>query len=147
MNENQNEREEELLYKFARLVRNTENIHIFAWSQSAFELLRELQELNPQKYQDLVKCEHDVSDSGKCLHCRKTVKRDYGIHLVKCSTGAEVYIRGFGVTNMEDGYGAPVVIDVWEGKTRVLVWGDINDESPTHTIDLKDAKETNRRKP
>ena len=53
--------------------------------------------------------------------------------------------EGFGDHNSEDGYGAPVLVENWEGKLRVVVWADINQEDPTHVIDLTGARERNRR--
>ncbi len=38
----------------------------------------------------------------------------------------------------------PVVIELYEGKLRVIAWADINQEDPTHIIDLSGAKEENR---
>ena len=59
--------------------------------------------------------------------------------------------RGTHLTIAADGYGdlvsfdgAPVIMELYEGTLRVLVWGDINSEEPTHTISLADAKESNR---
>jgi len=38
--------------------------------------------------------------------------------------------------------GEPILIEVWEGKLRVVVWSDINKEDPTHIISLEGAKES-----
>ena len=53
--------------------------------------------------------------------------------------------EGFGECAALDGHGSPVLVENWEGKPRVVVWGDINQEDPTHVIDLAGAKESNRR--
>ena len=37
-----------------------------------------------------------------------------------------------------------VTFEIWEGRLRCLVWADINQEAPTHTIDLEGAKVGNR---
>jgi hypothetical protein len=52
--------------------------------------------------------------------------------------------EGFGDKTSEDGYGAPVLVENWGGKLRVIAWADINQEDPTHTIDLSGAKEDSR---
>ena len=51
-----------------------------------------------------------------------------------------------------DGYGTldgdygPILLERHEGQIRLVVWGDINKEDPTHTICLDGAMEA-RRKP
>lgn len=55
-----------------------------------------------------------------------------------------IYPEGYGDCSSEDGYGCPVMLEVWEGKLRVLTWGDINQEDPTQITDLENAKENNR---
>jgi len=52
--------------------------------------------------------------------------------------------EGFGEKTSEDGHGSPVLIENWGGKLRVIAWSDINQEDPTHTIDLSGAKEDGR---
>lgn len=47
-----------------------------------------------------------------------------------------------------EGYGdegRPVIIDLFNDKLQVVVWADINNEDPTHVIDLKGALESERR--
>ena len=41
--------------------------------------------------------------------------------------------------------GIPVVLEVWNGKLRLVIWGDINAEDPTHIIDLEGAREKLRK--
>lgn len=43
-----------------------------------------------------------------------------------------------------DGNKSVVAIEIWQGQLRVLVWADINQEDPTHTIELDDARISNR---
>ena len=38
-----------------------------------------------------------------------------------------------------------VGFEVWEGELRCLIWADINQEDPTHIINLDGAKVTNRK--
>jgi hypothetical protein len=43
-----------------------------------------------------------------------------------------------------DGNRSIVAFEIWEGRLRLLVWADINQEDPTHTIDLEEARTSNR---
>lgn len=38
----------------------------------------------------------------------------------------------------------PIFIEFYDGKPRILIWADINEEDPTHVIDLSLALESNR---
>jgi hypothetical protein len=52
--------------------------------------------------------------------------------------------RGFGEASAQEGFGFPVVIEQHEGRLRLIVWSDINQEDPTHIIDLEGARESAR---
>ena len=58
--------------------------------------------------------------------------------------GVDIYIEGYGVKTLQPGYGAPIFLGYNEGKFTLYVWADINQEDPTHTIDLSGALESNR---
>lgn len=51
---------------------------------------------------------------------------------------------GYGEKTALDGDGFPIVIEFHEGKFRLLVWADINQEDPTHIISLEGAREDAR---
>ena len=53
--------------------------------------------------------------------------------------------EGFGEKTALDGHGHPIALELYEGKVRLFVWADINQEDPTHTIDLSGALESNRK--
>ena len=53
--------------------------------------------------------------------------------------------EGYGECNALGGKGSPIMLEIWEGKLRLIVWADINQEDPTHIIDLEGARETNRK--
>lgn len=53
-------------------------------------------------------------------------------------------IHGCGVACMQEGFGEVIYLEQQDGKTRLLVWTDINREDPTHVIDFDGAKEENR---
>lgn len=52
---------------------------------------------------------------------------------------------GYGEKAAENGHGFPVMLEVHQGRLRLLVWGDINLEDPTHSISLEGARESLRR--
>ena len=54
----------------------------------------------------------------------------------------DVYIEGLGTTTEENG--AVAYVEFYEGKYWLRVWADINQEDPTHSIDLSAAHENNR---
>ena len=43
-----------------------------------------------------------------------------------------------------DGSYAPILLERHEGKVRLVIWADINEQEPTHIIDLSGALESNR---
>ena len=51
--------------------------------------------------------------------------------------------RGYGEPSASDNEGWPIGIEIWEGKLRLIVFDDINNEDPK-IIDMEGAKETNR---
>ena len=59
-----------------------------------------------------------------------------------------IYIKakGYGDACSKDGYGNPIIVEVWDGELRVVVWSDINQEDPTHNISMEGAKENKRNK-
>lgn len=56
-----------------------------------------------------------------------------------------ISLDGYGDHTSPDGHGYPLLLDYHEGKLQILVWADINQEDPTHTIDLSGALESNRK--
>ena len=60
--------------------------------------------------------------------------------------GNAVLIRpeGTGDYGSAEGHGNPVLVEFVNGTPRVFVWADINQEDPTHMIDLSGALESNR---
>lgn len=68
---------------------------------------------------------------------------DYGV--IMADQGFEVLFDGYGVKNIEPGHGPSIYVEYYDGKLRLLVWADINQEEPTHTIDLSGALESQRK--
>jgi hypothetical protein len=52
--------------------------------------------------------------------------------------------EGYGDKGTADGFGAPIGIELWEDNLRAVIYGDINQEDPTHIISLEDAREDKR---
>ena len=44
-----------------------------------------------------------------------------------------------------EGYNDIVMLEYYGDKLRVIVWSDINQEDPTHIIEMENARESNRR--
>ena len=53
--------------------------------------------------------------------------------------------NGYGEKNGIDGQGTPVVVEMYKGHPRVLIWSDINQEDPTHIVSLEHAAEKLRK--
>jgi hypothetical protein len=56
----------------------------------------------------------------------------------------EIRPVGYGHCEMADGYGAPVFMELYQGRLRLLVNADIQRSDPTHVIDLEGAQERRR---
>ena len=59
--------------------------------------------------------------------------------------GLVVKAEGYGDAHSSEGNGYPIMLEVYEGDLRLLVWSDINNEDPTHIISLNGARESLRR--
>lgn len=73
-------------------------------------------------------------DTGSSLNCVVQIS-DRGITLS---------FDGYGDKLSNPGYGEPILIENRDGVPHVVVWSDINQEDPTHTISLVDASEEKR---
>lgn len=58
--------------------------------------------------------------------------------------GLSIGLEGYGLCDMIDGSGDPIIIEFHNGEPRLLVWGDVNNEEPTHIISLQGALESSR---
>ena len=79
--------------------------------------------------------EHDGSDQEQQL---SGIATEQGGALL-------IHVDGYGDFCSANGQGTVVVIELDEGCARILVWADINEEDPTHTISLEKAREDKRR--
>lgn len=57
-----------------------------------------------------------------------------------------LYPKGYGDYCSEDGHGCPAVIELAEGKLRIVAWTDINIEDSTTIVELDGAREGLRTK-
>lgn len=73
---------------------------------------------------------------------RQSHEQKVGVHV----TNEAVYLfaEGYGDAGSADGHGSPVIIENHCGELRVIVWGDINSQEPTHVIGLDGARESQR---
>ena len=55
-----------------------------------------------------------------------------------------IMFKGYGEKCATDGHGSPILIEIHDGRIRVVLWSDINHEDYTHAIDLGDALESKR---
>ncbi len=81
----------------------------------------------------------------------KTTLRDHGgdrtirVEVAEEQCGLVIYPAGYGCFGCADGTAGPILLELYEGRLRLLVWDDINLEDPSHIIDLEDAREDHRR--
>lgn len=63
------------------------------------------------------------------------------------SKGGQIWIqpKGYGEKCVMDGEGYPVGMEIWQGKLRLIVFDDINNEK-AKIIDLEKARESARNK-
>lgn len=56
----------------------------------------------------------------------------------------EIGANGYGEKLAQDGCGYPVIVQYYEGKLKVVIWDDINKETPSHMICLEGSREDKR---
>lgn len=52
-------------------------------------------------------------------------------------------LPGYGDHGSAEGHGVPILLERWQGRLRLIVWRDINDQEPK-VIDLEAAREDRR---
>lgn len=60
------------------------------------------------------------------------------------TTGLDILADGYGTKGMHPGYGPIIYLERSESHLVLHVWADINQEDPTHTISLENAREEHR---
>jgi hypothetical protein len=76
-------------------------------------------------------------------HSDRTVQVE--VLLESDGLGLSVCPSGYGCFGCQDGTAGPIYLEVHEGRLRLLIWADINQEDPPHVIDLEKAREDCRR--
>ena len=51
-----------------------------------------------------------------------------------------IRVEGYGDSLSPDDCGTPILTEKYDGELRVVIWGDINQEDPTHIISLEGAR-------
>lgn len=83
--------------------------------------------------------EMTLSDSGELN------TPDLAVRLDGTCQALDIYVEGFGSAAAMPGYGPIALLEIWEGELRLVVWADVNEEDPTHTIILDGARESQRK--
>ena len=68
------------------------------------------------------------------------------IHLASSPDGGpscEIFVKGMSLCGSV-GDDSPIYLEYYEGKWWLRVWADINQEDPTHSIDMSGALESRR---
>jgi hypothetical protein len=60
--------------------------------------------------------------------------------------GISVQFDDYGDATSQDGYGVPLLLEVYDSELRAIIWSNISEEDPTHKISLEGAKEIDRPK-
>ena len=67
--------------------------------------------------------------------------RKIPVEIASDSQGIYIKPKGYGDASSADGYGIPIMLELWNNELRLIVWGDIMQEDPTHIISLENARE------
>ena len=68
---------------------------------------------------------------------------DGKVTIEKGNIGLLIKVRGYGDHDSQDGHGCPIILERLNGRLRLVVYNDINDEEP-QIIDLEGARESER---
>ena len=66
------------------------------------------------------------------------------VRITETPNSIDIVPEGYGDAGSEDSHGIPILLEIYEGRLRLLVWNDINVEDPV-IIDMEGARETNRK--
>jgi hypothetical protein len=65
------------------------------------------------------------------------------VRIVSNSSAISIFPEGYGDFGSADGHGCPVFMELYEGRLRLIVFPDINEQEPL-IIDLEGAREIRR---
>ena len=106
--------------------------------QQAKEVIDRYANLATQSGKLLIEC--FVSEQCSELPCKKLP-----VNIMAESGKLWVQPLGYGDKTSTDGHGWPIGLEIWDGKLRLIIFGNINVEDP-QIIDLENAKETARKR-
>jgi len=70
--------------------------------------------------------------------------KEYLVDIMVDELGIYIRPHGYSDYSSTDGNGCPIMIEIVNGVPTVIVWGNINEEEPTHRADIEGAAESNR---
>lgn len=80
----------------------------------------------------------------ECADDHPQVTDDVTVKCEKDDLCLMIGVKGYGEHCSADGQGHPVLLERFQGKLRLVIWADINQEDPTHIIELEGAREDRR---
>ena len=66
------------------------------------------------------------------------------MQVVANGSALSIFPQGYGDFGSMDGHGCPVFLELYQGRLRLVVFAEINQEDPTHIIDVEGASEARR---
>ncbi|MCP4707032.1 MAG: hypothetical protein GY869_00275 [Planctomycetes bacterium] len=75
--------------------------------------------------------------------CADSPERQIEVRLLYASGQLWIQPEGYGDKCSADGHGTPVGLEIWQGRLRLILFDDINEEA-ARFIDLEKARETTR---
>jgi hypothetical protein len=78
--------------------------------------------------------------SGELRDPDTKIKRKVRIELDDFSGQIGIHVQGYGDNTSDDDFAEPIVVDMHKNKLQVFLWSDINDENPTHKVDMTGAR-------
>jgi len=63
------------------------------------------------------------------------------VRVVSNGSALSIFPQGYGDFASAEGNGCPVFLELFQGRLRLIVFADIEQEDPTHVIDLEMARE------
>lgn len=70
--------------------------------------------------------------------------KDVRVSIRNSGFGLEIRISGYSDCCSQDSEGVPIYLEKCNGEMYLRVFSDINSEEPTHSISLKNARDSNR---
>jgi len=70
----------------------------------------------------------------------QNLERSGHVELLDHGRGLQIFVKGHGEKTAMPGNGTPIYIEIWEGKLRVILWPDINEEDPI-IVNMDGARE------